>query len=62
LGAEIFHQGADEMGGNVSTVLGAGLTYDLDAHHHLLAWYGPGLENAAVTGHDNWYASLLFTF
>lgn len=62
LGAEIFHQGADETGGRVSTVLGGGLTYDLDEHHHLLAWYGPALENAAATGHDNWYTSLLFTF
>jgi hypothetical protein len=62
LGAELYHQGADEIGGKVSTTLGFGATYDLDAHHHLLTWYGPGLENAAIVGRHNWYAAMLFTF
>lgn len=62
LGAELFHQGASEMGGPVSTTIGFGGVFDLDEHHHLLAWYGPGLENAAMVGRDNFYVSMLFSF
>jgi len=62
LGIEIFHQGADEKGGRVSTDLGGGLTYDIDEHYHLLAYAGPGLENTATTGRQDFYAAILFTF
>lgn len=62
LGVEVYHQGADEKGGKVSTALGGGLTYDLSAHYHLLAYAGPGLENVAETGRQDFYAAILFTF
>ncbi|MBV9990321.1 MAG: transporter [Alphaproteobacteria bacterium] len=62
LGAEIVHQGADTKGGKASTGIGAGVTYDLNEHTHLLAYAGPGLQNAAETGQTSWYTSILFTF
>jgi hypothetical protein len=62
LGAEIVHQGADAKGGRVSTALGAGASYDLSENYHLLAYWGPSLENASDNGRYNWYAAVLFTF
>lgn len=62
VGAEIVHQGADSKGGRVSTGIGAGLIYDLSEHLHLLAYAGPGLQNAGTTAQYNWYSSLQFTF
>jgi hypothetical protein len=62
LGAEIVHQGADSKGGRASTGVGAGLIYDLNENVHLLAYAGPGLQNAAETSRYAWYSSLLFTF
>lgn len=62
LGLELYHAGADTRGGKVATSLGGGLTYDLGETYHLLAYWGPGLENRAETGRYNWYAAWLFTF
>jgi len=62
LGAELVHQTADTKGGRASTALGAGLKYDITGNYHVLAYAGPGLQNAAETGRYNWYASILFTF
>lgn len=62
LGVELYHQGADEKGGRVSTDLGGGVTYDINEHYHLLAYAGPGLENAAETGRQDFYTAVLFTF
>ena len=62
LGVEIYHQGASDKGGKVSTVLGGGVTYDVNANYHLLAYAGPGLENAAETGRQTFYTAILFTF
>jgi len=62
IGAELVHQTADANGGKASTGIGAGLTYDIDEHYHLLAYAGPGLQNAAETGRTSWYTSILFTF
>ena len=62
LGAEITHQGADTKGGRHATTLGGGLTFDLDEHHHLLAYFAPGVQNTGETGRYNWYTSFLFTF
>jgi hypothetical protein len=62
LGAEIVHQGADSKGGRASTGAGAGLIYDINEHIHLLAYAGPGLQNAAETAQTSWYTSVLFTF
>lgn len=62
LGVEIYHQGADEKGGKVSTDLGGGITYDLTENYHLLAYAGPGLENISATGRQDFYTAILFTF
>ena len=62
VGAEVVHQGADSKGGRVSTGAGGGLIYDLSDTVHLLAYAGPGLQNAAETSRFNWYTSVLFTF
>lgn len=62
LGLEVFHQGADRQGGRVTTSLGGGVTWDIDEHHHLMAYWGPGLQNIDVTGRSNAYAAMQFTF
>jgi len=62
LGLEIFHQGADSNHGRVTTSLGGGVTYDLTANYHLLAYWGPNLQNIHETGQSNFYTALLFTF
>ena len=62
LGAEIVHQSATTKGGRAMTALGAGMKYDLSDNYHLLAYWGPGIENAAETDRYSWYASILFTF
>jgi outer membrane putative beta-barrel porin/alpha-amylase len=62
LGAEVVHQTPDIKGGQSSTGIGFGMIYDLSEHYHLLAYAGPGLQNAAATGRYTWYASLLVTY
>lgn len=62
VGAEIVHQGADTKGGRAFTGTGAGLIYDVDENLHLLAYAGPGLQNATATARTSWYTSVLFTF
>jgi Putative MetA-pathway of phenol degradation len=62
LGLEVFHQGADTLDGRVSTAVGGGLTYDVNDHYHLLAYWGPGLQNVSETGRANAYLAVLFTF
>ena len=62
LGAEIYHQTADAKGGRATTGIGAGLRYDLSEHYHLLAYTGPGIQNADETNRMSWYTSMLFTF
>ncbi len=62
LGAEIYHETADTGDGEDSTGVGGGVVYDLNEHYHLLAWAGPGIQNADETNRLSWYASVLFTF
>lgn len=62
IGAEIVHQTADTKGGRASTGLGGGVTYDLNENVHLLAYVGPGLQNAAATAQYSWYSSVQLTF
>jgi hypothetical protein len=61
LGAEIVHQGSDTKGGRAISGAGVGITYDLNTHLHLLAYAGPGLQNAAAQRYT-WYSSVLFTY
>jgi hypothetical protein len=62
LGAEIYHQTADTIGGKASTGLGFGATYDLNENFHLMASAGPGVQNPAQTDRVAWYTALLLTF
>jgi len=62
LGLELYHRTADTRGGRAATGLGGGAIYDLTDNYHLLAWFGPGLQNAAETNRCSWYTALLFTF
>jgi hypothetical protein len=50
------------VGSRASTVVGAGLKYDVTDNYHLLGYFGPTVENAAETNRYTWYASALFTF
>lgn len=61
-GAEIVHRSPDQKGGRATTGIGAGLKYDINDHYHLLAYAGPGIQNAAETNRLSWYSSFLFTF
>lgn len=62
VGGELFHQTADAVSGRASTVVGAGVKYDLSDNYHLLGYIGPTVQNAAEAGRYTWYASALFTF
>jgi hypothetical protein len=62
IGAEVYHQTANAIGGRASTGLGLGATYDLNDNIHLMASAGPGIQNAGETGRYIWYAALLTTF
>jgi hypothetical protein len=62
LGAEIYHQTPDTLGGRATTALGMGATYDISDTYHLMASYGPGIQNAAATNRYSWYVALLTTF
>jgi len=61
LGGEIYHQGADSVGGRPSSGIGFGAVYDLSEHYHLMASAGPGIQNAADTNRHSWFVALLFT-
>ena len=62
LGTEIYYRSADTIGGSESTALGAGAVYDLSEHHHLIASFGPGIQNAAQNNRYSWYGAFEFTF
>ena len=62
IGAELYHQTADTIGGRATTGIGAGVIYDLSDHYHLMASFGPGIQNAIDTNQYSWYTALLFTF
>ena len=62
LGAEVYRQSAGTRGGRASAGLSVGATYDLSQNYHLMASFGPGIENAAETNRYSWYAATLFTF
>ena len=61
IGAEIFHQTADTIGGKDSTGFNVGAIYDFDDHHHLLASAGAGLQNASTTNVFSWYLGYQIT-
>jgi Putative MetA-pathway of phenol degradation len=62
LGAEIYHQTADTIGGRPSTGIGIGAIYDVNETYHLMASLGPGIQNTAETNQVSWYVAVLTTF
>jgi hypothetical protein len=62
IGLEIAHQTADTKAGVATTSVGAGITYDINEHYHLMAYAGPGIQNAAENDQCSWYAAVQFTF
>lgn len=62
LGVEAYRQTADERGEKATSGVGVGAVYDLSETFHLMASYGPGIENAAGTDRPSWYAAILTTF
>jgi len=62
LGAEIFHQTSDTIGGRATTSVGAGFKYDVTENWHLLGYFAPTIQNARENSRYQWYASVLWTF
>lgn len=62
VGFELFHQTSDTQGGDSTTSVGAGFTYDVSENFHLLGYLGRGIQNAEATDRYNWYSAVLFTF
>jgi hypothetical protein len=62
LGAEIFHQTNDTIGGRATTSVGAGFKYDVTENWHLLGYFAPTIQNARESSRYQWYASVLWTF
>lgn len=61
LGAEIFHQTADTIGGKSTTSFNVGGIYDFNENYHLLFSSGRGLQNPALTNQFSYYLALQWT-
>jgi hypothetical protein len=62
LGAEIYHQTPDVVGGHHTTGLGFGARYDKSETYHFVGSIGPGIQNAADSNQVSAYAAVLITF
>jgi Putative MetA-pathway of phenol degradation len=62
LGIEVYHQTSDEKGGKPLTGVGPGAIYDLNEHYHLLASWGPGIQNSDTADRMTWYVAAELTF
>ena len=62
IGAELFHQSADQIGGKDSFGFNIGGIYDFNEHYHLLLSAGRGLQNSADTNRFSYYAAIQHTF
>jgi hypothetical protein len=66
VGGEIYHQTGTVVmspgdSGKPTTGFNIGAVYDLDAHNHLLASAGTGLQNASSTNLFSWYLGYQIT-
>jgi hypothetical protein len=61
LGAELFHETPEEIGGRQSTGFNIGGIYNFDEHYHLLFSFGKGLQHARETNEFSWYIGLEVT-
>jgi hypothetical protein len=62
LGAEIFHQTADTVGGPQSTGFTLGGFYDITENHHILFSAGRGVQDATDTNQYSYYIGYQYTF
>lgn len=62
LGAEVFHQTAQDFASKPFTGVNLGATYRLTRHWTLMASGGPGIENARAADQYDFYAALLATY
>lgn len=62
LGAELFHQTADTIGGKETTGFNFGGIFDFSEHYHLLFSGGRGLQNPAFTNQFSYYLAIQSTF
>jgi hypothetical protein len=62
LGAEVFYQTADTIGGKDSAGFNVGGVYDLSDRYHLLFSVGRGLKNATAADRLSYYAAFQYTF
>jgi len=61
IGAELFRQTANTIGGKDSSGFNFGAIYDFDDHNHLLVSIGRGLQNASDTNRLSWYIAYQIT-
>ena len=61
LGAEVFHQTADMIGGKGMTSFNVGGVYDFNENYHLLFSGGHGLQNPALTNQFSYYLAIQWT-
>ncbi len=61
LGAEIFHQTADTVGGSDRTGFNLGGIFDITEHYHLLFSAGRGLQSAIETNELSYYFAVQWT-
>jgi outer membrane cobalamin receptor len=61
LGAEVFHQTADTIGGKDTTSFNVGGIYDFNENYHLLFSGGRGLQNPALTNQFSYYLAIQWT-
>jgi len=62
LGAEVYHQTAEDAASKDFTGVNVGATYSLTRHWTLMASGGPGVQNAREGGRFDFYAALLATY
>jgi len=62
LGAEVFHETADAVGGVDSTGFNVGGVYDFSESSHLLFSAGTGIQNAEQTNTFSYYLGYQYTF
>jgi hypothetical protein len=62
LGAEIFHQTADNIQTVDSTGFNIGGVYDFDEHNHLLFSTGCGFQHSSETNAYSWYLAWQVTY
>ena len=62
LGAEVFHETADTIGGTSNTGFNLGGYYDFTENYHLLFSAGRGVQHAADTNQFSYYLGFQVTF